>query len=209
MGKQREAEITRGLQAGKAQAWYTLYDRYAEPVWCLTARLMGPASADVADVVQETFLAAARSATNYDATRGSLWGWLGGIARKRVALYFRRQKRHHRLKAVDGRLAAGREQIIRWLENRQASPPEILLAAELSALVRAALAELPAQYETLLIAKYFDEVSVEQIAEQEGCSSTAVRSRLARARRAFRRAFAKTSTCSAQAEAGGCHGSSR
>ena len=205
MSDQHEAEIARGLRAGKTEAWRVLYDSHAERVWCLSARLMGPVSADVADVVQETFLAAARSAGNYDASRGSLWGWLSGIARKRVALYFRREKRHDRLKSVDGRLAAGREQIVRWLENRQSTPPEALATAELSRLVRATLAGLPAPYKRLLIAKYFEEVSVEQIAEEEGCSSTAIRSKLARARRAFRRAFAKTSRCSADAEAGGRH----
>jgi len=205
MSDQHEAEIARGLRAGKTEAWRALYDSHAERVWCLSARLMGPVSADVADVVQETFLAAARSAGSYDASRGSLWGWLSGIARKRVALYFRREKRHDRLKSVDGRLAAGREQIVRWLENRQSTPPEALATAELSRLVRATLAGLPARYERLLIAKHFEGVSVERIAAEEGCSSTAIRSRLARARRAFRRAFAKTSRCSADAEAGGCH----
>jgi RNA polymerase sigma-70 factor (ECF subfamily) len=78
----------------------------------------------------------------------------------------------------------------------------VLAAAELASLVRATLAELPAQHQMLLIAKYVDDVAVEQIAEAERCSSTAVRSRLARARRAFRRAFAQTSTSSADRGSG-------
>ncbi len=205
MGDQHETEIARGLRAGNTDAWYTLYDTYAERIWRLAARLMGPVSAEVADVVQETFLAAARSAGSFDASRGSLWVWLSGIARKQVALHYRREKRHRRLQEVDGHLGAGRQQIIRWLENRQSSPPEALAAAELSSLVRATLAVLPSQYETLLISRYFDGVTVEQIAQQEGCSSTAVRSKLARAHRAFRRAFGKKSTRSAGAAAGGRH----
>jgi RNA polymerase sigma-70 factor (ECF subfamily) len=166
---------------------------------------MGPVSADVADVVQETFLAAARSAGNYDDSRGSLWMWLSGIARIQVALYYRRQKRAARLRNVDGHLAAGREAVVRWLEGHQSDPPELLAAAELSSLVRSTLAGLPAQYETVLIARYLDGVAVEQIAEAEGTSATAVRSRLARARRAFRRAFARTSTCLAGADRGERH----
>jgi RNA polymerase sigma-70 factor (ECF subfamily) len=202
MSDQHEAEIARGLRAGQAEAWRALYDANAERVWRLAARLMGPATADVADVVQETFLAAARSAGNYDASRGSLWVWLSGIVRNHVAMHFRRERRSARLKSVDGRLAAGREQIVRWLENRQSAPPEASATAELSSLVRAALAELSAPYETLLIARYFDGAGVEQIAAQENSSSTAVRSKLARARRAFRRAFAKTTTRSPDAAAG-------
>jgi len=202
MSDQHEAEIARGLRAGQAEAWRALYDAHAERVWRLAARLMGPAAADVADVVQETFLAAARSAGKYDASRGSLWVWLSGIVRNHVAMHFRRERRSARLKSVDGRLAAGREQIVRWLENRQSAPPEASATAELSSLVRAALAELSAPYESLLIARYFDGARVEQIAQQENSSSTAVRSKLARARRAFRRAFAKTSTRSPDAAAG-------
>ena len=202
MSDQHEAEIARGLRAGKAEAWCALYDAHAERVWRLSARLMGPAAADVADVVQETFLAAARTAGNYDASRGSLWVWLSGIVRNHVAMHFRRERRSARLKSVDGRLAAGREQIVRWLENRQSAPPEASATAELSSLVRAALAELSAPYESLLIARYFDGAGVEQIAEQEHSSTTAVRSKLARARRAFRRAFAKMSTRSPDAAAG-------
>ena len=205
MSERHEAEIARGLRAGSTDAWRALYDAHAERVWCLAARLMGPVSAEVADVVQETFLAAARSAGKYEATRGSLWGWLSGIARKHVALHFRRQKRHDRLASDDGRVAAGRDQIIGWLEDRQSTPPEAVLAAELSALVRTTLAELPEQHQSLLVARYFDEVAVEQIAEAENCTSTAVRSRLARARRAFRRAFVKTSPSSADLGSGGRH----
>ena len=62
MDPHEERELTQGLGDGNPDAWRGLYDAYAQPVWRVVARLMGPTSADVADVVQETFLAAARSA---------------------------------------------------------------------------------------------------------------------------------------------------
>src|SRR6185437_12447852 len=85
MDEQQERDIARGLRAGEADAWRALYDAHAERVWRAVARLMGAQAVDVADVVQETFLAAARSADSYDAARGSLWWWLWGIARRQVA----------------------------------------------------------------------------------------------------------------------------
>src|SRR5438477_11627022 len=100
MDERAEAEIARGLRDGKAEAWRALYDAYAEPVWRAVARLLGPGAADVADVVQETFLAAARSAHTYDAARGSLWLWLWGIARRHAALHFRKEERHGRIKTA-------------------------------------------------------------------------------------------------------------
>ena len=194
MDPNEEREIARGLRLGKTDAWCALYDAYARRVWQSVARLMGPAAADIADVVQETFLAAARCARNYDASRGSLWSWLSGIARNHVALHYRKQQRQDRVRQAGAWLAAGHQQVVRWLENREPSPGEALAAAELAVAVRAILAELPLDYEALLTAKYLDGASVEQIADLEDCSATAVRSKLARARQAFREAFVKTST---------------
>jgi RNA polymerase sigma-70 factor (ECF subfamily) len=196
MDEHQERDIAQGLREGQADAWRALYDAYAEPVWRAVARLMGPGSADVADVVQETFLAAARSAGTYDAGRGPLWLWLWGIARRHVALHYRRQDRHHRYRTAADWLAAGNGRVLRWLEGERETPADVLEAAELATLVRATLTELPADYGTLLTAKYLDGVSVEQIAASERSTVTAIRSKLARARQAFREAFLKHSTCS-------------
>src|SRR5439155_6838691 len=97
MDEQQERVVVQGLRAGKTEAWQALYEAYAERVWRSVARLLGPNCADVADVVQETMLAAARSVATFDPQRGTLWLWLWGIARRHVALHFRKQERHHRL----------------------------------------------------------------------------------------------------------------
>jgi RNA polymerase sigma-70 factor, ECF subfamily len=186
MDEVQEREVARGLRDGNADAWRALYDAYAVRVWGAVARLMGPASADVADVVQETFLAAARSAATYDPWRGSLWLWLWGIARRHVALHYRKEKRHDRLRTAGDWLHARNGQVRRCLEGTSDAPPDLLAAAELADLVRATLTELPTEYGTVLTARYLDGESVEQIANQEGSTVTAVRSRLARARQAFR-----------------------
>jgi len=189
MDEQQERVVVQGLRAGKTEAWQALYDAYAERVWRSVARLLGPNSADVADVVQETLLAAARSAATFDPGRGALWHWLWGIARRSLALHFRKQQRHDRLRRAGAWLAASNGRLLRWLDGHEPPPPDALVADELGTLVRATLAELPEEYETLLTAKYLDGDSVEVIALRERSSETAVRSRLARARQAFRLAF--------------------
>src|SRR3954447_24794201 len=98
MEESQERLVAQGLRAGHADAWRALYDAFAERVWRAVARLVGPSSADVADIVQETFMAAARSARQYDPAKGPLWFWLWGIARRQIALHYRKQKRHDRLK---------------------------------------------------------------------------------------------------------------
>ncbi|MCE9564869.1 MAG: RNA polymerase sigma factor [Planctomycetes bacterium] len=204
MDEQQERDVVRGLREGRPDAWRTLYDAFAERVWRGIARLLGPQSADVADVVQETMLAAARSARSYDAKSGSLWMWLWGIARMQVALHFRKQKRNDRLKQAGDWLAASGGRLAHWLDGIDTTPTDLLETAELASIVRTTLTELPGDYEALLTAKYLDGDSVELIANRERSTETAIRSKLARAREVFRTTFLRlTGDRTTDAEA--CH----
>jgi RNA polymerase sigma-70 factor (ECF subfamily) len=191
MDKNMEREIARGLQEGNRQAWLRLYEAYAEPVWRNVSRLVGCDSATVADIVQETFLAAARSVRNFKPDRGSLWVWLWTIAKRQVALYYRKQKPDISLSkaqqwwtALDGEKSG-------WIDAKADMPSDILQSQELAALVRCTLGELPPEYQALLLAKYVDNQPADRIADQMNCSRAAVRSKLARARKAFQKAFKK------------------
>ncbi|MHC4086432.1 MAG: RNA polymerase sigma factor [Planctomycetota bacterium] len=191
MDKNTEREIAKGLQEGNRQAWLRLYEAYAETVWKNIARLMGNDSAAVSDVVQETFLAAARSAKNFNPDRGSLWAWLWIIAGRQVALYYRKQKSNPVLTQAQNWWTALDGEKLDWIDAKADTPPDILQSRQLATLVRYTLSELPAGYQTLLLAKYVDNQPADRIAEQMGCSPVAVRSKLARARKAFRKAFKK------------------
>lgn len=182
-------QLARGLRAGSAEAWRELYDAFAEAVWRCVARRVGPHASEVADIVQETFLAAARSARTFDPARGSLWSWLSGIARRQAALHFRRKQTRREAAGTND----GSVRILDWLDGRAAEPADLLAAIETAAIVRQVLADLPLDYETLLIGKYMDGLSLEELAEAEDVSPSAVSSKLARARHAFREAFEQLS----------------
>jgi RNA polymerase sigma-70 factor (ECF subfamily) len=191
MDKNTERAIAEGLKQGDRQAWLRLYETYAEPVWRNISRLVGNDSATVSDLVQETFLAAARSARNFRPDRGTLWVWLWTIARRQVALYYRKQKPQIVLSTLGQWWTSLDGEKFDWIDAKADMPPDILESQELAVLVRLALSELPGDYQTLLLAKYIDNQSAEQIAGQMDCSEVAVRSKLARARKAFRKAFKK------------------
>jgi RNA polymerase sigma-70 factor (ECF subfamily) len=194
MDKSQEREIAQGLQQGSQQAWLQLYEAYAGPVWRNISRLTGGDSAVVADLVQETFLAAARSARNFNAGRGTLWVWLWAIARRQIALYYRKQKPQIAIDQARQWWAGLDGEKFDWIDVKADMPPDILESKELTLLVRLALSKLPGDYQTLLLAKYVDIQPAGQIAGQINCSETAVRSKLARARKAFRKAFARLTT---------------
>jgi RNA polymerase sigma-70 factor (ECF subfamily) len=199
MNKSKERQIAQGLQQGDHLAWLRLYEAYAEPVWRNISRLMGNDSAAVADIVQETFLAAARSARNFDSKRGLLWVWLWTIARRQVALYYRKQKPEIILSQVRQWWTSLDCDKLDWIDAKADMPPVILESQELAVLVRFALSELPGDYQTMLLAKYVDNEPAEKIAGQLNCSEVAVRSKLARARKAFRKAFKKITSSSPKA----------
>jgi RNA polymerase sigma-70 factor (ECF subfamily) len=174
---QTDEQLARGLAAGSIDAWHALYDAHAEAVWSSVARRVGPHSAVVADIVQETFLLAARSARSFDPTRGTALSWLRGIARTQTALHFRRRQTRPEAAGDDIRALA------------RDADADSLAEAETAAAVRQVLGNLPADYETLLVGKYLDGLSLDELAQAAGSTAEATSSKLARARRAFRDAF--------------------
>jgi RNA polymerase sigma-70 factor (ECF subfamily) len=142
-------------------------------------------------VVQETFLAAARSAGQFNPRRGCLWIWLWTIAQRQVALHYRKRQQRAALVQAQTWWRSLNGQKDDWLRGAERPPAEVLESCELAELVRCTLEELPAEYQVLLMAKYIDGAAIEQIADQVKGSRIAVRSKLARARKAFREVFTR------------------
>ncbi len=180
-----QSAVICGLQHGNREAWAALYTGYSVDIWRYVARLVGPEVTDVADVVQETFLAAARSARQFDASRGSLWSWLTGIAHHHVALYWRQIGKVARLHKL---AEANAGTLRRWLDDSE-SNDQPWEQRELVELIRGVLSELPSDYAALLTAKYLDDQSLDDLSRQWGGSTEALKSKLARARREFRVKF--------------------
>jgi RNA polymerase sigma-70 factor, ECF subfamily len=177
--------VIRGLRDGNREAWTALYDGYCADVWRFVGRLMGNRAADVADVVQEIFLAAARAARQFDSSRGTLWSWLAGIAHNQVSAFWRQAERTAKF-----RVFADADSLELWKSlDGCRSPDRVCEQRELVDFVRVILAQLSPDYTALLIAKYADEETLEELARRFGISVEATKSKLARARREFRATF--------------------
>lgn len=110
---------------------------------------------------------------SFDAGRGQLREWLMGIARHLVSHHFRRISRLPREPAEDA---------VHSSEDTAIPPPEQLMAIERGDVVRAALLQLNPDYKDVLLKKYVDGLSVNEIAGLTGRSAKAVESLLSRAR---------------------------
>ncbi len=193
MDHETQSRIITGLHKGDREAWLDLYDASAERMYGRIVQMTGGDDSCAQDIMQETFLSAAKSAGSFHSARGTLWMWLWGIAKNQIALYYRKQASQKRLYQARQWWASCNGQKMEWIDAFLDTPLEVLERRELSDLVRYALNELPADYQFLLLEKYADSRPVNDIAQETGQTPAAVMSKLTRARKAFRKAFIKIS----------------
>jgi RNA polymerase sigma factor (sigma-70 family) len=78
-GARTDAALLRSFATGEGAALGELFDRHHRAVYRFLGRLSGARHADLDDLVQGTFLEAARAAARYDG-RAAVRTWLFGIA---------------------------------------------------------------------------------------------------------------------------------
>jgi RNA polymerase sigma-70 factor, ECF subfamily len=79
-----EAELTVGFAQGDEACLQEVFRRSAPLIYTIAYRALG-SSTDGEEITQEVFVSAWRARVNYQPERGSLSGWLIGIARHRIA----------------------------------------------------------------------------------------------------------------------------
>lgn len=168
------------LQQRDAAAWDEFYEEHVRELYGFVFRLVRGDPATAADVFQDTWLDAIGHIGQFDPKRGELRSWLFGIARRRVALHWRQRL------ARGGAAAAARAEISVEALDGAVLPDDVIEHLEQAAVVQASLLALPPDRRRVLIDKYVEELSVNQIAARTGKSPKAVESLLSRAREQFR-----------------------
>jgi RNA polymerase sigma factor (sigma-70 family) len=166
------AVLTRRLTAGEEAAWGWFFDRYRARLIGYLARLWQGEPSALDDLLQETLLRAVRYMRPFDSEE-VFWSWLTVLARSAVADRGRHHSRWRRFLDQFRRETA----IHPW-----AREPEHFEADLLPAL--ASLDDLPRQ---LLEEKYFDRLSVREIARRHELTEKAVERRLSRSRKLLAR----------------------
>jgi RNA polymerase sigma-70 factor (ECF subfamily) len=137
----------------------------------------------VDEVMQEVALAAVRGQAAVDPARVA--AWLYRVAITQSLLHRRRMGRRRKLSVR----YAERVPVMQH-DARTTDPLEWLLADERQTLVREAIGRLPRREVEILLLKYTENWSYEQLAQRLGTTESAVESRLHRARRHLRRELA-------------------
>jgi len=187
--KPRPDADLRAAARGDAAAIGRFYDQHVDALYAFVFYRVGRDAALAEDVVQETFTSAMARVTDYEAARGTVVAWLCTLSRNVIRDQLRAHRRTDQLADTWERIDASLAQIFDGLDQAPL-PGDLLERAETRELVNMTITHLPEQYRTLLARKYVDGDSLELLAKDLGVSQDAVKSLLARARRAFRDTFA-------------------
>lgn len=172
-----DVALLRAAAAGDADAVRSLLDDVGPVVYGFVyARLAGDEAA-AADLLQETLLEAVRSAEGY---RGdaALTTWVCAIARRRLARHYERERRQE-VARTGLRVIHGGD------EAAEPAAPDV--DVERRDEVMRALRAMTPLHRQILVLKYLDGRSVEEIAVELDKGRVQVQSLLQRAREALRR----------------------
>jgi RNA polymerase sigma-70 factor (ECF subfamily) len=182
-----EKELVARAKSGDFEAFSELIDAHKSKIYALVRKLTGNVQ-DAEDIVQETFL---KAIDKIDQFRGesSFGTWLYTIALNLTRAQYAKQKQAE-LRPLEEYLPGGGSSA----DNHNAGPAlfdwrdphKILESNQLREIIDNVLNELPYKYREAFILRYFQELSVKEVAGIIKESEAATKSRILRARMALR-----------------------
>jgi RNA polymerase sigma-70 factor (ECF subfamily) len=189
--------LLRRAQGGDEEAFTLLYRRKFPALYRFSLHMSGnPTVAE--DVTQEVFMTLIRDSTRYDPERGSLSGFLFGIARNHVRKRWEQDRRLSQLpddvemgaasfkESLHGRNGNGNSNGHHASGNGKFSTAarahDEFESLETVERVRQAIATLPENYREVVVLCELEEMSYEEASAHLDCPVGTIRSRLHRAR---------------------------
>lgn len=168
------------VKQGDMRAFEELVDKYKQPITNLIYRTL-PDATEAEDLAQNVFVQVFKSAHRYRVS-AKFSTWLYTIARNLCLNEIRRRSRHP-ADSLDQTHPEQEDQPFRQFEDKKTfSAPDNLLQDELWSKVEQAVGDLPENQRTALLLCREEELSYEEIAEVLGCSLSATKSLIHRAR---------------------------
>lgn len=170
---QSDAELLQSMLAGDEEALVHLYHRRQPSVFRFALHMCGSAAL-AEDVTQEVFMVLIHDGHTFDSSRGSVSGFLLGVARNHVLRRLRREKFYVSMEQnghTNGSAAT-------W----ESGPNDELVRRESIDSVRRAVLALPEKYREVIVLCELQELSYADAAEILQCAVGTVRSRLHRGR---------------------------
>jgi RNA polymerase sigma factor (sigma-70 family) len=178
-----ETKLVQKLRSGDSAAMEEFYNIYRNRLYSLILEQVGRDEAVAEDLVQEVFLAALGS---LDKFRGDsqLYTWLRSIALHKIKDFYRRQAREPKPEKSSPDFDAMKH--LEQIGDNKPATSTVMESEEVRQSVHQALADLPKDYQEVLVLKYLKDMPVLAISEIMGRSPKSVEGLLSRARKAMR-----------------------
>jgi RNA polymerase sigma-70 factor, ECF subfamily len=169
-------ELAQRAAAGDTAAFAAIVTRLQGPLFGFFGRMsLSPAQAD--EVAQDTFVRAWTNLARFDPRRARFSTWLFTIARNQALNELNRAGPLTRYQSLD---------LLAEYESLQPTPDQLLDRKQADARLHAAIRRLTASERSALALAYVHELDMAQIAQIEGVSIVAIKTRLHRSRRKLR-----------------------
>jgi len=156
-------DLIRRTQAGDTAALAVLYQVFSGSIYRYMV-FRAPSPADAEDLTAEVFIRMVEGLPSYQITQVPFEAWLYRIASARVADFYRRSRRNPLSELSEG------------VADTDLLPEERIIQQEMLTTVRAALRQLSDEHQTILILRFVERKSHEEVAEILHKSMTAVKS---------------------------------
>ena len=177
--EETERELVEACQRGEREAFRALFERHKGKVYSIALRYSGDAETAM-DIAQETFLKLFSCIGSFRGA-SSFESWLYRLV---VNSCLDQKRKTRRLMPLVGEL-------LDVLQAPGESMVEEVARAELGGRVRSAVGSLPADQRIVIVLRYTQGLSYDEIAEILGCSVGTIASRLSRAHKVLERRLSR------------------
>lgn len=181
--EQIEAKIVKRVQLGDAMAFAELVELYKDKIYNLSYRMLGNAH-DAEEAAQETFLRVYANIKKYDA-RHKFSTWIYRIGTNCSIDRLRKKKFDASLDAPLDQEEDGAD-LYSIVPNRDRAPDELIVHKETRLLLQEAIERLPNTYRAVIVLKYIEDLSLQEISEILELPVSTIKTRLHRGREALR-----------------------
>lgn len=178
-----ETRLAQLARDGDRAAFREIVDRYKNKIYHLAYRMLGNVH-ESEDIVQETFLRVHLNLGRYDTTQKfSTW-----IYRIGTNLCIDRLRKRKRKISLDAQLfeSDGTDGYDILATNEEALPERQLLISETQRQIRQAISKLPDKYRTIVVLRYLQDLSLQEISDVLDLPVTTIKTRLHRGREFLR-----------------------
>lgn len=171
-----DKELIKRINKGSQDSFKELYLRYSDLLFAFISHQLDNDREATSDIWQETWIIAVEKIIDFH-FKSNVYTWLCAIAKNKISDYYRLKEKHRKFN--------NEIKVYIDIDNAEINIVDERVQED----VLLVLADLRYDYRYLLMARYFENKSVEEISHTIDKSYKATESLLSRSREAFRKRF--------------------